>query len=659
MKSTKLRVPKVSISDLTSDSVKNNENYNLIQFMQKYNIDTLEQLLTRSVDDLEWYWNAVNQDLAIRWKTSFTDVVDIQKGIPWAEWFKNGRCNIVDNVLQKNIDFHPQKTAFIFVNERGIQEKLSFKDLGFRVQIFANALRNMGVQKGDVIGIYSTMNMQSFVATYAISLLGAINVPIFSGFGKTALEQRLIESNSAILITNESMRRKGKSIKLWDHWKDVFENTNVKKIVLLNSNEIHRETDGRIFSYDEIYNDSLSKQDNTEIGSLVSEPMDSGDPLFILYTSGTTGKPKGTIQTHGGFTVFSAHQSSYLIDLKIDDILFWYADMGWITGQTWVVYGSPIIGATTVVFEDTLDFPHVDYWARCIEDLKVTIFGMAPTAIRQFMGSDINFSKYNFESLRLLVSTGERLNKEAWGWYFEKVGGRKCPIINLSGGTEVGGAILSTLPFLKNVPSSVGVPVPGFDVDIFDDAGNSVNNGYLVIKKPWPGITKGLLNDNDRYISTYWSRFPNVWYHGDKVALDDENMWYITGRVDDVIKISGHRVDPGEIEEAITSYPDVIETAAVGIPDEITGESIYLYCVLRPSNFSEIHLSEVKENLQKLLISKVGKFLLPKAINFVEDLPKNRSGKILRRLIRLKIMNHVISENDLLIVENPESLQNI
>lgn len=389
-----------------------------------------------------------------------------------------------------------------------------------------------------------------------------------------------------------------------------------------------------------------------------SEEMDSSDPLFILYTSGTAGKPKGTIQTHGGYSVFSAHQSAYLIDLKPEDILFWYADIGWITGQTWVVYGCPIIGATAVVFEDVLDYPNKTCWADILDKLNVTIFGVAPTAIRQFIKYDLDLSRYKFTSLRLLVSTGERLNKEAWSWYYKNVGKGRCPLINLSGGTEIGGAILSTMPFLENVPTSVGVPVPGFDVDIFDDNACSTDNGYLVIKNSWPSMTKGLLNDNDRYLSTYWSKFSNVWFHGDKVKIDKKNVWYVLGRIDDMVKISGHRIDPAEIEEIITWNNYIAETAVVGIPDNITGESLYAFCVLknidgRPS------LKDIQNDLNRILVKEIGKFVLPKKFFFIDDLPKNRSGKILRRLIRKKILGNTITDSDILILDNPSALDSI
>jgi acetyl-CoA synthetase len=654
-----LRVPPFSINNFDTSGLASSNN--LIGFMRKNNIDSLHDLLYKSTEDLEWYWDKVNDDLNIRWKQPYSKVIDTRGGIPWTDWFIGGKCNIVDNIIQKNIEKHPDKIAFIFVNQNGIKEKLSYRDLEFRVQIFTRALKNIGIKKGDVIGIYLPPRSESFIAIYSISTLGAIHVPVFSGFGKSALEKRLIDSNSKFLITSKSMERRGKVIKLEDHWKDVFRNTNVKKVILVDDDDINNISKSlnhdSIFSFNHIYDNSLNSFDKNL--KIESEAMNSQEPLFYLYTSGTTGKPKGTIQTHAGFSVFSAHQAAYLLDLKDSDTMFWYADIGWITGQTWVVYGSPIIGASTVVFEDTLDHPTVDLWARQIENLKVTIFGAAPTAIRQFMRNNIKVSDYAFDSLRLLATTGERLNKEAWDWFFKYVGNNKCPIINLSGGTEIGGAILSMLSFLGNVPTSVGVPVPGFDVDIYDEEGKSVDSGYLVIKKPWPAMTRGLLNDDDRYIKTYWSRFPNAWYHGDKVMIDKQNLWYISGRVDDVIKVAGHRIDPSEIEELLTSHSDIVESAAVSIPDEVTGESIYVFCVLRDFKKTDDQMFSIKENLKRLLSEKIGKFILPNDIYFVSELPKNRAGKTLRRLIRQKLLYGEITSDDLLIVENPDSLKAI
>lgn len=653
----KSKIPFYSIK--SQDSILE-DSYNLVNFMKKNNIETLYELLSRSVDDPQWYWTSVNDDLNIKWKKPFKKVVDVSRGMPWCEWFVSGKCNIIDNIIQKNVEKHPLKTAFIFIDDNANKQEISFEELELQVNVFAIALDTLGVKKGDRVGIYMPMRIESFVALYACSKLGAVYVPIFSGFGKKALEQRLIDSNSTYLITSNSFRRRGKTIYLKEHWCDVFTSAFIKKIVVLENATSDKQDKtcssskcDNILSFKKIFDEASEQYDGNKKPD--SEEMDANDPLFILYTSGTTGKPKGTIQTHGGFSVFAAHQSSYLIDLKPSDILFWYADMGWITGQTWIVHGSPIIGSTAVIFEDVLDHPYSDSWARSINELNVTIFGAAPTAIRQIIKRNIDLSSFRFDSLRMLVSTGERLNMDAWNWYYNNIGKNNCPIINLSGGTEIGGAILSMLPFLENVPTSVGVPVPGLDVDILNDSGESARDGNLVIKNSWPAMTRGLLNDKKKYIQTYWSKFPDVWYHGDRVQIDEKKMWYIVGRTDDVIKISGHRIDPGEIEEILTEYPAVVEAAVVGIPDYITGESLNAFCVLKKTDSLHPDLI-IRRDLDKLLEQRVGRFVLPRSYFFVNELPKNRSGKILRRLIRNKLLGHTVSKDDLFIVENPDSL---
>jgi acetyl-CoA synthetase len=639
--------------------------------MVQNGLNSLQELLSRSVNDMEWYWRSMNDALEIRWKKPFDRVLDPAHGIQRCKWFVNGKCNIVDNVLQKNIEKHPQKAAFIFVDSNGVPKGVSYEDLNRQVDIFALSLKKLGVKKGDAVGIYLPMIAEAFVAIYACSKIGAIHVPVFTGFGKIALQQRLVASKSEFLVTCDYIKRRGKAISLIDQWNQVLDNTFVKKVISVerNNKNQHRGqnpnreigSSGKIFSFDKLIDGSTKDYENNG-RELISETMDSEDPLFILYTSGTTGKPKGTMQTHGSFAVLSGQQSSHLVDLKPTDVLFWYADIGWITGQTWVVYGSPIIGSTAVIFEDVLDYPDDLTWAKMVDRLGVSIFGAAPTAVRQFIQKDLRLEPFEFQKLRVLVSTGEMLDKDAWIWLHKNIGKERCPIINLSGGTEAGGAILSMLPFLKDSPSSVGVPVPGFDVDIYDDNGKPVDNGYLVIKKPWPGMTRGLLNDSERYMQTYWAKFPGVWFHGDRVKVDEECMWYIIGRADDIIKISGHRIDPGELEQVLTAHPDVVECAAVGIPDKIQGESIAVFCVLRNTK-ARCPDSELFPNmgieLERLLTSTIGKFALPKHICFVNDLPKTRTGKILRRLIRQKILETEISDSDMLMVDNPNSLDHI
>ena len=459
------------------------------------------------------------------------------------------------------------------------------------------------------------------------------------------------------------MHRRTDVINLKSQWTQAIRNTNVSKVIVVEDDDVAEKEDDyrnnnndnkKIINYKEFVKDAKSKGKHCD-----TKVMDSEDPLFILYTSGTTGEPKGTIQVHGGFTVVAAQQTAFLIDMKPTDTLFWYADIGWITGQTWVVYGSPMIGGTALIYEGVLDYPHPDTWCKLIEKHKVTIFGAPPTAIRIFIKNNVSIHNYNFSSLRILATTGEPINKEAWTWYFESVDKKRCPIINLSGGTEVGGAILSAIPIMSLKPCTVGYPIPGFDVDVFDDAGKHTDKGYLVIKKPWPSMTRGILNDQDRFIETYWSKYNDVWYHGDLIFVDSDGLWYIQGRTDDVIKVSGHRIGAAEVEAAITSHPAIAEAAAVGIPDEIKGEAIVIYATLK-TNLPSNHITNcdiIKDEIIKAVEIAIGKFARPKQIKFVSDLPKTRTGKLVRRLIRAKISNS-IEEQDLTMIENPASLDN-
>ena len=385
--------------------------------------------------------------------------------------------------------------------------------------------------------------------------------------------------------------------------------------------------------------------------------MDSEDPLFILYTSGTTGRPKGTLHVQGGFTVFAAQQTAYLIDLKDDDLLFWPADIGWITGQTWTVYGSLILGGTAVIYDGAPDYPEPDRWLHLIDDYGVTIFGASPTAIHLFMKYDIDGSmvrKHRLDTLRILASTGELLNPDEWLWLFENIGKSRCPVMNLSGGTEIGGAIVSPLPVMPSKPSAVGGPVPGIDADVFDGSGKSVREvtGYLVIRKPWPGMTRGLWKDPERYVKTYWSTYENAWFHGDWALIDSDGFWYLQGRVDDVIKVAGHRIGSAEIEAVLSSHHAVAESAAIGIPHQVKGESVVIYVVLNDGYNADASL---KEELKAYVSEQIGKIAKPEEVKFVKELPKTRTGKIVRRLIRAKALYTDLG--DLSSLENPEAVE--
>jgi acetyl-CoA synthetase len=628
--------------------------------MRKHGIADYIQLVQKSNENIEWYWNAVNEDLNLEWFKKYDQIFDSSNGIPWTRWFINGKCNIMSNVIDRHAKNQPDKIAYIFENEKGDIRKISYRQLAYEVNLVACSLLDAGIKKGDVIAVYLPMVPEAFFSIFACSKIGAIHTTIFSGYGSKALHLRLKSSNAKMLITSYKMYRRSCIINLKSQWLPAARDTNISKIIVVGEEEGKEDAgqdlfNNKIISYKEFVANAKSnrKQCNTEI-------MNSEDSLFILYTSGTTGVPKGTIQVHGGFTLVAAQQTSFLIDMKPTDILFWYADIGWITGQTWVVYGSPLIGGTALIYEGVLDYPKPDTWCNLIDKHKVTIFGTSPTAIRIFIKSNLSISNYDFQSLRILTMTGEPINKNAWIWYFENVGKKRCPIINLSGGTEIGGAIVSALPVMSLKPCTVGCPIPGFDADVFDDEGKHTNKGYLVIKKPWPSMTRGILNDGSRFIETYWSKYKDVWYHGDLVFVDCDGLWYMQGRTDDIIKVAGHRIGSAEIEAAITSHPAVAEAVAIGMPDEVKGETIAVYAILNNKSLawnvanSDIIRNEIIEKVE----DSVGKFACPTLVKFVNDLPKTRTGKLLRRLIRAKMSNNTEQE-DLTTIENPTSLNDI
>ncbi len=628
--------------------------------MRKHGIADYIRLVQKSNENIEWYWNAVNEDLNLEWFKKYDQIFDSSNGIPWTRWFINGKCNIMSNVIDRHAKNQPDKIAYIFENEKGDIRKISYRQLAYEVNLVACSLLDAGIKKGDVIAVYLPMVPEAFFSIFACSKIGAVHTTIFSGYGSKALHLRLKSSNAKMLITSYKMYRRSCIINLKSQWLPAARDTNISKIIVVGEEEGKEDAgqdlfNNKIISYKEFVANAKSnrKQCNTEI-------MNSEDPLFILYTSGTTGVPKGTIQVHGGFTLVAAQQTSFLIDMKPNDILFWYADIGWITGQTWVVYGSPLIGGTALIYEGVLDYPKPDTWCNLIDKHKVTIFGTSPTAIRIFIKSNLSISNYDFQSLRILTVTGEPITKNAWIWYFENVGKKRCPIINLSGGTEIGGAIVSALPVMSLKPCTVGCPIPGFDADVFDDEGKHTNKGYLVIKKPWPSMTRGILNDGSRFIETYWSKYKDVWYHGDLVFVDCDGLWYMQGRTDDVIKVAGHRIGSAEIEAAITSHPAVAEAVAIGMPDEVKGETIAVYAILNNKSLAwNVANSDIIRNeIIKKVEDSVGKFACPTLVKFVNDLPKTRTGKLLRRLIRAKMSNSTEQE-DLTTIENPTSLNDI
>ena len=616
--------------------------------MKKHEISSLDELCIKSKNNLEWFWESVDEDIGIVWDEPYTKTLDTSNGIAWAKWFVNGKTNIYKSSVEKFTKKTPEKIAYDFISEDGIQTKLSYFELNSKVSKFANGLKSLGVKKGDVIAIYLPMIEEAIISILAAAKIGAVQTIIFSGYSSESLQIRLQDCKAKILLTSDGFHRKGKSISQKTIVENAIVDTNIEKIVVVPYKGIDQyEKSNKIEFYDKLILNQ-SNYCSTEI-------MGSEDPLFILYTSGTTGKPKGVIHTHGGFSVFAGHQASYLVNMGENDRLFWPADIGWITGLVWNVYGLLLTGSNAIIYDGALDFPNSDRVWEILSNYKATIFGISPTAVRLFKKINAKpLEKYSLDTLQNIPTTGEPLDEDSWWWLFEKVGNKKIPIMNLSGGTEIGGAMLSVFPGMKLKPSTVGIPVPGMDLDIVNEEGNPIrgNNGYLIIKKPWPAMTRGLLNDDERYLETYWSKFENIWFHGDYVLADDDNLWYMKGRADDVINVSGHRMSTSEIEHTVISHNKISDAASISIPDELTGEAIVVFFV--PENKNEVNLeADIIEHINK----KIGKIAKPKLIFQLSDLPKTRTGKIMRRLLKAKLTGNPLG--DLSSLENPDILKEI
>ncbi|MCV0400672.1 MAG: AMP-binding protein [Nitrosopumilus sp.] len=620
---------------------------NIYKFMQKHNLSSLEELSQKAIDDLEWFWKSVSDDVGIIWDEPYSKVLDISGGIEWSKWFVGGKTNIYKSSVEKFVKISPKKISYYFESEDGAKSQLTYSELDEKVSKFSNGLKSLGVKKGDVIALYLPMIEEAIIAILASAKIGAVQTVIFSGYSSESLHVRLKDCNAKILLISDGFHRKGKPVSQKQSVEIAIRNTSVEKTIVIPYKGVDHYVKSEQFVF---YDDLVSLQSgvcNTEI-------MDSEDPLFILYTSGTTGKPKGVVHTHGGFSVFAGHQTAYLIDTQAQDTLFWPADIGWITGLVWNVYGLLIMGANAVIYDGGLDYPTSDRIWRMLSDYNATIFGISPTAVRFFKKNNVEPLKlFPLNKIKNIPTTGEPLDEDSWWWLYEKVGNKKIPIMNLSGGTEIGGAMISVLPGMKLKPSTVGIPVPGMNLDVIDDDKNSVRgkNGYLVIKSPWPAMTRGLLNDKKRYLETYWSRFENIWFHGDYVYVDKDNLWYMRGRTDDVINVSGHRMSTAEIEHTVISHKKISDAASIAIPDELTGEAIVVFFV--SDDKFNVSNSEVSDHISE----KIGKIAKPKYVFELSDLPKTRTGKIMRRLLKSKLLGHELG--DLSSLENPQVLDEI
>jgi acetyl-CoA synthetase len=627
------------------------EHANVTRLMRAHGISSYPELIRRSQENIEWFWQAVIDDLGIEFSTPFRAVVETPKGIPWAIWFGGGTINLTYNCVDRHAARNPDSRALIWEGEDGATRTFTYGELSREVDRFANGLRALGIGKGDAVGIYMPMIPENAIALYACSKIGAIWLPIFSGFAPEAVAARLRDADAVALITADGFFRRGTQVAMKEAADEAAAaSPTVRKVIMFP--RLGRDVpwnDERDVSWDDVVRDQPGECDPVQ--------LDSEHPLFVAYTSGTTGKPKGVVHVHGGFLVKIAEEVAYQVDVHPDDVLFWFTDMGWIMGP-WEVIGTGANGGAVLLYEGAPDHPGPDRIWSIVERHRVTILGVSPTLVRALIPhGDDQVHKHEQSSLRILASTGEPWNPDPWQWYFDVVGGGRCPVINLSGGTEVGACFLSPTPLTPLRPCTLGGPALGMAIDVYDAEGKSLPAGQvgeLVCTKPWPGMTRGIWGDPDRYIQTYWSRWPDVWVHGDWASRDEDGYWYLHGRSDDTLKIAGKRLGPAEVESILAGDPAVAESAAIGVPDEIKGEKVWCFVVLRPGH-------EPTEDLRAALRARVadslGKAFKPDAVRFVDALPKTRSAKIVRRAVRALALNE--DPGDLSSLENPASLDAI
>ena len=590
------------------------------------------------------FWDARAKEL-IDWYTPYTQVID-SSGAPFFKWFIGGKTNVVHNALDRHVqNGRKDKTAIIWEGEDGETRTYSYAQLAEEVNRFANVLKSLGVKKGDTVTIYMGRVVELPVAMLAVAKIGAIHSVVYGGFSEQALADRINDAQSRVVVTCDGAWLRNKTVNLKDIVDEALAKApGVEKLV------VYKRTGqnvGWVEGRDLWWHD-LRAQASPDCPT---EQMDAEDPMFILYTSGSTGKPKGQLHTCGGYQVHIATTLKYVFDIKENDVYWCAADPGWITGHSYIVYSPLILGATSVMYEGAPGYPNPDRWWELIDKYGVTILYTAPTAIRGFMRSGEQWpDKHPMSSLRLLGSVGEPINPEAWRWYYKHIGKERCPIMDTWWQTETGGFMITPTPVVPLKPGSGTLPFAGVIADVVREDGTSADaneDGFLVVKHPWPGMTRGIWGDPDRFKQTYWADFAKQgWYFtGDSARRDEDGYFWIIGRMDDVIKVSGYRLGTAEIESALVSHPAVAESACVGIPDDVKGNVIHAFCILRGGVEGD---EELVKTLKNHVRHEVGPIAVPQAINFVPSLPKTRSGKIMRRLLKAQLTGGSIGDTSTL-----------
>ena len=621
------------------------------RFMQAHGFASWQSLHEAAIADVGWFWTEMLKHLDIQFYKPYTQILDISKGKAWAHWCLGGEMNIVHNCLDKWMGTgQEERIALRWEGEEGITRTLTYGQLTSEVNRTANALRSLGLGKGDAIGLYMPMTPEIAIALLAIAKIGGIILPLFSGYGSGAVATRLADAGARALFAADGAYRRGRVVDMKSIADEALQQVPTVEHVI-----VHRRTGldipwtpGRDHWWHELIPDQPTESP--------TERISAEDLIMIIYTSGTTGRPKGAVHTHCGFPIKAAADMAMGLDLRPHDVLYWMTDMGWMMGP-WEVFGTLLLGSTMVFYDGAPDYPNVERLWKLVEAHGITHLGVSPTLIRALMvHGEEPVKRHDLSRLRAFGSTGEPWNPDPWMWLFQVVGEGKRPIINYSGGTEISGGILMGNVVTPLKPMAFSGPNIDMAADVVDDSGQSLRGavGELVIREPWIGMTRGFWHDPERYIQTYWSRFPDVWVHGDFAAVDADGQWYILGRSDDTIKIAGKRLGPAEVESILVAHPAVVEAGAIGVPHEIKGSALVCAVVLSPGFDPG---PELASELQVLVAAQMGKALKPQDILFVPDLPKTRNAKVMRRVLRAAYLDQ--PAGDLSALVNPEVVEDI
>ncbi len=626
------------------------ERANVTRLMRAHRIATEVELIERSTADIEWFWDAAIRDLGLEFFDPYTSILDTSRGIEWATWFGGGSVNLAHNCVDRWAGRTPDAAAIVWEGEEGTSRRVSYRELREASDRLANGLAALGVRALDTVGIFLPPTPEAVVALMACSKLGAVWLPLFSGFGADAIAKRLEDAETAVVITADGFPRRGKVVPMKETTDEaVAVAGSVRHVVVVD--RLGRPDAPWDAARDIRWDDLLSAHANR----FETAHLDPEHPLFIAYTSGTTGRPKGAVHVHGGFLVKIAEEVAYQTDVQPGDLLFWFADLGWIMGP-WEIVGATALGSTVFLYDGAPNHPGPDRLWSMVERHRITHVGVSPTLVRALIPSgEEPVRSHDRSSLRILASTGEPWNPEPYRWFFQEVGEGRLPIINLSGGTEVGACFLSPHPTSPLEPCSLRGPALGMDVAVFRSDGTVADPGEvgeLVCRKPWPSMTRGLRGDPERYLDAYWRRFPGVWCHGDWASVDVDGQWFLHGRSDDTMNVAGKRLGPAEVESILTLHPAVTESAVIGVPDEVKGEAIWCFVVAN----GEVSAG-LADELSALVAGRLGKAFRPVRVVVVPELPRTRSAKILRRAIRATVVGE--DPGDLSSLENPSSLASI